>query len=272
MDNKIDKIEFVKQLKKSESKFFVSSRFLDEDMDLDIYLKFFYPYLRLEQIESIYGFALQLSSLYGGRSYKKGTLATKKHLNQLKKLNINFSLTLTNHYFSDEAFEESFELLEYLHKHGNSITVTNNKLVKKIKEFFPLFTYKASLIKHLDSLEKVNNALKIYDYIVVPMDKNDDDIFLNSLPYKERIILFINANCAYNCPSRICYTSISKSLSNRQDSSNFDCSIYNIPRKNLGHIFFNLKKFENMGFSNFKLVPQYSEKLIGMVRNFSKKN
>jgi hypothetical protein len=235
-------------------KYTVSSRNLLNNMDIQEYLELYFPYININQVESFFGFADEFSQFYGGRGVTENNLLSQKNISDFEKYNKNLSLTFTNHYFDIETYNQSFKLLEKYHKKGNSVVCTNDDLAKQIKKDFPLYELKASLIKDLNTLEKVKNALEIYDYVVIPMEMNDYDDFLKSLPSKERIILFGNANCAYNCTSRICYLSISKNLTNRPNSQ-LSCSKEIVPREQLGHTFFDIQKLKSFGFKHFKLVP-----------------
>jgi hypothetical protein len=126
-------------------------------------------------------------------------------------------------------------------------------LARRIRKDFSQYTLRASIIKNLNTLRKVSNALELYDDVVIPMDLNDDDEFLENLPQKSRIMLFANAACAYNCPSRICYPEISKF--NQAKTDTVRCKKQELGMLEYAFYFFNVEKFHNMGYSNFKLIP-----------------
>ena len=270
MSNLVDRTTFTRQIKNSRSNFSVSGRLIRQDMRADQYLSIFYPYLSINQIKEVYGFAINYSRLYGGRSFKRTTLIRKNQLHDLKNLKIGFSLALTNHHFDEKSYIETCQLLKILNQSGNSITCTNNELARAIKKDFPKFKIKASMIKNLDTKEKIEEELDLYDFAVIPMNKNDDDSFLESLPQKERIVIFANANCAYNCPSRICYKAISDDflINNQYNNINSICSKRTMPRPNLSHIFFDIEKFERLGFVNFKLVPENNVLLFDKIKAY----
>ena len=68
-----------------------------------------------------------------------------------------------------------------------------------------------------------------------------------------RITLFANAGCAFTCPSKICYPSISKK--NKGDpKAQFQCSQNFKEREQLGMIDFQLQPLVDMGFRSFKLL------------------
>ena len=253
-NNLIPNNKELKYFRNRNIEFTISSRFIEPDESIERYLNKYFPYIDFSQVESLFGFDEEFVPLYGGRSFSNNGTISALQNKELQENSINISLTLTNHYFDEELYSKTKSLLQKHHKKGNSIVCTNDDLAKRIRADFPLYSLKASLIKDLNSLEKVEKALEIYDYAVIPMEMNDYDDFLDSLPNKERIILFANANCAYNCTVRICYQSISKKLAKNQ-SSEKSCSKDLLERDQLGQVYFDIKKFYNMGFTYFKLLP-----------------
>lgn len=231
----------------------VSGRWVGQRMDIENYLQFFFIYLNMSQIHSVFGSTTENSEFYGGRVYDPKKSMNDTHLNKLYGRGINLALTLTNHYYSQELFEINLPFLEKYHRHGNVVICTSDELAKQIRKNFPLYTVRASIIKNLTTVEKVKKAFDIYDDVVIPMDLNDDDDFLESLPQKDRIMLFANAACAYNCPARICYPEISKF--NQAKTNKIRCKKEELGLLEYAFYFFDVDKFYSMGFSNFKLIP-----------------
>lgn len=257
-ENLIDIKTGLHDFKDENLRFTVSSRNIDNqypDIDIIKYLKLQFIYCGFDQIESVFGHTEDYSDLYGGRVYSKKNAITNKQIDELENQGIGIALTLTNHYFTEAAYAESYNLLKRHHKKINSVICTNDDLAIRIRNDFPDYQVKASLIKNLNTHKKIKNALKIYNSVVIPMEKNDDDDFLQNIEQKDKAILFGNATCAYTCPARTCYAGISL----RKEGSN--CSQPRIPREEKGLVFFNVKKFHLMGFSRIKLVP-YQMKLL----------
>jgi hypothetical protein len=242
----------------------VSGRWVGTRMEMIKYLQFYYIYLNISQIQSVFGSTTEYSDFYGGRVYEAEKSLTQPQLDTLYSKNINLALTLTNHFFSKELFDKNLPFLEKHHRQGNVVICTSDELAKLIRTNFPLYKLRASIIKNLNTIKKIKKAYDLYDDVVIPMDMNDDDEFLESLPQKERLMLFANAACAYSCPARICYPGISKV--NQAKAEIVRCKKREIGLYEYAYYFFDVDKFYNMGFSNFKLIPA------SLFEGFPKKN
>ncbi|MEW5769959.1 MAG: sulfotransferase domain-containing protein [Pseudomonadota bacterium] len=238
------------------AKFSVSARKVSPYLDMGSYLKLYYPYVGAANIDSAFGFVLFPSLLYGGRPYDSRRAMTNIHLAQLKELGVKLSLNLTNHYFDEALYEQSRPLLERHHVAGNSITCTSNPLARRIKRDYPHYLVRGSILKKINTREKIERALEIYDQIVLPMEKNDDDELLESLPFKDRIMLFANATCGYACPDRTCWLGVSQQNQGRKETA--DCTKTAAERQAFGKAFFDVGKLYRMGYRHFKLIPAFA--------------
>lgn len=246
------------------AKYSVSGRMLHPDRDIQPYLETYYYFLDLSCVESIFGAYQFPSKLYGGWGYNDSTAMRPHHVEQMRAAGIGIALTLTNHFFDLDTYRESWPLLETLHAPGNSLIITSDELARHVRQDFPEYQRKASIVKHIASVERLKRAYDLYDYVLVPMDKNDDDAFLATLPEKDRVILFANAGCAYNCPARTCYLGNSQSIWGKPVTSG--CSKGRIPREDLGYVVFDVKKLASLGFSYFKLIPPRTTQLTVLLR------
>ncbi len=219
----------------------------------------------LEQIDSLFGFTTY-SSLYGGRIWDYNSLngaeLSKYDLRSMYAMNINLRLPLTNHDASIDEYQDNIPFLEKYYRPGNSIIVTNDDLAQWIKADFPDYQLEASVIKNINNLEKIIDAAKIYDTVVLPMSCNYDEPFLESIEDKSIIRLFANAGCALTCPSKMCYPSISKA-NKLKDDSLFRCSQNIKNRDQLGMIDFDLDHLQAMGFERFKLLRSRKHGMTG---------
>jgi hypothetical protein len=231
--------------------FTVSARGKVAAIPIQQFIRNNYSNLPLEQIDSFFGFT-EASTLYGGRFFHNTELS-RYDVRSLYKMNINVRLPLTNHYATPEEYEENLPLLEKYHRPGNSLIITNDELAGWIRADFPDYKLEASVIKNINNLRKVEAAFEIYDTVILPMTSNDDEELLTSIDNKKNITLFANAGCAYTCPSKICYVSISKA-NKTNDNSLFECSQKLKERNMIGMYDFNLDHLQDLGFERFKLL------------------
>jgi hypothetical protein len=117
------------------------------------------------------------------------------------------------------------------------------------------------VIKNLKSHSKIEEAMKLYDSVVLPMPVNEDLEFLAEIKNKDKITLFANAGCALTCPSRICYASISKI--NKGRGGEFQCSQPLKDRDMLGMVDFPLEPYIELGFHRFKLLRARPSSMTG---------
>jgi collagenase-like PrtC family protease len=231
--------------------FTVSARGKAAAVPIQQFIRKNYSDLPLEQIDSFFGFT-EASTLYGGRIFSNTELS-RYDVRSLYKMNINVRLPLTNHFATPEEYEENQPFLEKYHRPGNSLIITNDELARWVRTDFPYYKLEASVIKNINNLRKVEAAFEIYDTVILPMASNDDEALLKSIGNKKNITLFANAGCAYTCPSKICYVSISKA-NKTGDGSVFQCSQKLKERNMIGMYDFDLDHLQDLGFERFKLL------------------
>ncbi|MCP5054188.1 MAG: hypothetical protein GY940_43880 [bacterium] len=240
-------------------------------MNIIDYLKIFYMYTHPDHIDSVFGNTTRYSKLYGGREFQLNRSLTPRHIEQMEEQGIHLSLTLSNHFFDEESYRESKGLLKAHHKKGNSVICLNDDMALRIKQDFPDYLVKASIIKNIRTVDRLEKCLNLYDHAVLPMDKNDDDRFLLSIrrELRGRVVLFGNATCAYNCPARTCYKGFSEANAGKPVTS--VCSKEIVPRLDMGDIYFDIRKLKAMGFCHFKLVPLAPASSTAVTAHYSQK-
>jgi len=209
-----------------------------------------YGNVPLREIDSLFGF-VEKSGLYGGRAFGQRELS-ERDVQQLNISGIGIRLPMSNHFADTGEYDKSLPLLEKYHQPCNSIIVTNDDLARWIRRDFPDYKVDASVIKNIKTHRKIDDALKLYDSIVLPMHLNEDFDFLEKIEAKDRITLFANAGCALTCPSKLCYLSISKYNSGR--GGKFQCSQMFKDRRLEGMVDFPLQPYVDRGFHRFKLL------------------
>jgi len=230
--------------------FTVSARNKPPEIPILAYLKKHYGNIPLNEIDSVFGF-VEKSSLYGGRGFTKRELS-HRDVTSLNNANIGLRIPMSNHYADKEEYQRYGNLLARYHNDCNSIITTNDDLARWIRQDFPKYRLDASVIKNIKTYEKIDEALELYDSVVLPMRLNEELEFLEGIGPKDRIILFANAGCALTCPSKLCYLSISKI--NKGEGSEFQCSQPIKDRDLYGMVDFPLKPYIELGFKQFKLL------------------
>jgi hypothetical protein len=214
------------------------------------YLRNNYGNVPLREIDSLFGF-VERSTLYGGRGFTQRELS-ERDVFQLNNAGIGIRLPMSNHYVERDEYEENLPLLKKYHRQGNSVIVTNDDLARWIQQDFPDYHIDASVIKNIKTHRKIDEALKLYNSVVLPMRLNEDFDFLEKIEAKDRITLFANAGCALTCPSKLCYPSLSKI--NKGKGGEFQCSQPIKHRELEGMVDFPLQPYIDRGFHRFKLL------------------
>ena len=214
------------------------------------YLRDTYGNVPLREIDSLFGF-VEHSTLYGGRGFVRRDL-TERDVYQLNNAGIGVRLPMSNHYVEREEYLENKDLLKKYHTPGNSVICTNDDLARWVRDDFPDYRLDASVIKNIKSHEKIEQAMELYDSVVLPMNMNEDLEFLEKVENKDKITLFANAGCALTCPSKICYASISRA--NKGAGGQIQCSQELKKREMHGMVDFPLEPYIKLGFHRFKLL------------------
>jgi hypothetical protein len=228
----------------------VSARSKSPSMPVFAFLRSQFGNLPLREIDSLFGF-VESSTLYGGRVFTQRELS-ERDVYQLNNAGIGVRLPMTNHHVERDEYEQNLEMLEKYHRPCNSIIVTNDDLARWIRHDFPDYHIDASVIKNIKTHRKIDKALELYDAVVLPMRLNEDFDFLEKIEAKERITLFANAGCALNCPSKLCYLSISRI--NKGKGGKFQCSQKLKKRELEGMVDFPLQPYIERGFHRFKML------------------
>ena len=218
-----------------------------------------FGHLGWEAIESVFGF-VEPCTMYGGRPYSQPELSPRDVV-ALAEAGIGLRLPLSNHAVERDEYERYRDFLAKYERPGNSVIVHRDDLAQWIRADFPGYQIEASVIKEVDSHEKLRAALAIYDTVVLPMRLNEDLEFLGAIEEKERITLFANAGCALTCPAKICYGSFSRV--NKGNGDRTLCSFDLKPRELLGVIDFDLERLARLGFSRFKMLRTRRHGLTG---------
>jgi len=228
-------------------------------------------------VDSIYGF-VGPTPLNGGRSnfgveieMRDIEIALNNHI----KVRVPLSTTLP----TLEAYNHpsSKEVFKFLQDTGGGIVVASDILADWIRNDYDNISIEASAIQNLDTLNDIEDKLKKYHTICLPvkMSKGYNNT-LKDISDKSRVRLFATNECSYNCPKWSCYSMISKMSSNnllkhdgdinkmKEERENYFCSMgilnrdgsQKYPRDpwwNDGFLF-NIDKLYSLGFNRFKIA------------------
>ena len=228
----------------------ISARSKSSKEPVFAFLRNMYGNVPLREIDSVFGF-VEKSTLYGGRAFDQRELSGRDVI-QLNNAGIGIRLPMSNHHVEPDEYEKNLPLLGRYHQPWNSIIATNDELAKWIRQDFPDYRIDASVIKNIKTHRKIDEALELYDSVVLPMRLNEDLDFLEKIEAKDRITIFANAGCALTCPAKLCYLSISKM--NKGKGGEFECSQMLKARELEGMVDFPLQPYIDLGFHRFKLL------------------
>lgn len=233
----------------------VSGRHFGPRIRVQSYLRAFFPYIDAAQVESLFAFVNTHAPLYGGRVFQKEFALRPEHLAEMAAMDIRLSLPMTNHFFDRQAYEASLPVLAAHHQRGNSVILLDDEFARQVRQDFPLYTRKGSVNKRLLSPRTFAKAFDLYDIVVLPMEWNEDVERLKELEHKDRIQIFANASCAYTCPAKVCYRSVSRINRGEAPPQSYECSQTDVFRELYGTVFFDIERFAELGYTSFKLVP-----------------
>jgi len=219
-----------------------------------------------KDIDYIFGFPEGTAPLFGGRVVEEFITITKMDIYWGYNHGIGLKLALSSKSFSEDMYRDTKLVLKEYHRKGNAVIVSTDKLARRIREDFPDYKIEASAVMDITDTNQLNKkaVTGLYDTIVLPMCANDDMSFLESIENKEQIRLFLNVECSYNCPSKVCYGATSK-MNNNARKEPMICSHYDLkmPRTwynnsvKWDEFYFDVSKLDAMGFSKYKLVPPW---------------
>lgn len=164
-------------------------------------------------------------------------------------------------------YDESKPFLKYYNRKGNAIITATDELAVRIRQDFPDYQIEASAVQDVTNYTKLEKAIdsKLYDTIVLPIYMNDDTDFLKIIKDKKQIRLFLNVECSYTCPKKVCYGTTSKINAGKEIK--MQCSFWDLkmPRTfyndeiDWSTFYFDKSKFDAMGFNKYKLVPPWED-------------
>ena len=235
-----------------------------------------YPKL-YTHVDSVYGFA-KPTPLNGGRSNFNIELTVRDiEVAYSNKIKVRVPLTTTEPTIESYEHETSREVLQMLSDVRGGAIVASDELAHWIRKDYPNISIEASAIHDIDTNEKVQEKLKLYNTVCLPvkMSMYKDDI-IAGIDNKERVRLFATNECSFNCPKKSCYKMISRMAKNNflkhdgeedkmeEERNNYFCSTFVLnkdgtqkyPREDWWDhgLVFDIKHLSELGYDRFKIA------------------
>ena len=239
----------------------ISLRGKPSELPVIPYIKELYDFLEWDEIESVFGFTDQYCPLYGGREYKPELSLSFENLQELREYDIGLRLPLTNHFVTEEAYEQSRVFLDTHHWPGNSVIVLQPVLGEWLARDYPWYDIEVSVIRDY-APEAVDKVLEKYPWInnlVLDMQYSQVSVHerLSKIVNKDKVRMFANARCRLFCNNPICYLAHSQNNKAFADSSipvtAERCSRPQLPKD--PYTVFDLEPMKAMGFTKYKFIP-----------------
>lgn len=220
--------------------------------------------INIQQVDGVYGYLEEGpdAPLYGGRVLVDAKPEIwMEDVQFLYSNGIGIKIPLSVYpSFTEKEYEATKPLLELYHEEFNTIIVALDELAGRIRKDFPKYKIELSAVRDINNITKLHNVIDKYDAVCLPIECNDNTEMLQAIEQKDKIRLFVNAECSYNCPNKICYKSVSEA--NKGDLKTTTCSAYGLktPRKfykddiDWTKFYFPIANYEQMGFSKFKVL------------------
>ncbi len=239
-------------------KFIISGRPLDKSNILEsirAWQVFLNTYFGEGKITHVFTSVLQRTPLYGGRFNTSQESLSYEQVDLLNSKGIGLMLTLTNHYFSEDAYSLTRPILERLENDLNCLIIVNDDFARQVRKDFPSFHIKASVIKNIRTLGQIHQAMELYDCVTLAPNLNDNEELLRKIDCKNKILLFANAGCLYRCPGPTCYKMLSKTIFYNESAKGktFCLNKGNMKIKRSTVFPLNADKFK--GYDLFKVIP-----------------
>lgn len=208
----------------------------------------------IKDIDYIFGF-VEKTQMYGGRAFYYPELSNND-LKWMRENNIGYKIPLQNMFITKDTYKRSFDFLSKYHNADNAIVLYNDSIASLIRKDFPNYKLEASVIKNINTIDKIKKACELYDTIVPDPKWLNENIDVIPENLRNKIRVFLAVRCLYDCTSRICYPSVSRF--NINNSAPLRCSkmiMQNFPTKVFTYRF-NVNDYLVRGYSKFKMISR----------------
>lgn len=164
--------------------------------------EFFYDYVNIGAVYGAFG-----GSIWNGGRVIPGIASKpkiKETIEHFNNLNIPIRFTYTNHLLEKEDLHDKYcnMTMDIANNGMNEVIVNSPILEEYLRNKYPNFKYILSTTRCERDINKINEAAKSYDLVVIDYRDNSNLSFLLGIEDKSKIEILINAYCDPNCPIR----------------------------------------------------------------------
>lgn len=121
----------------------------------------------------------------------------------LAEHHVTIRLTLTNMLLTEQHLNDEYlgTILDVARHYDTEAIVYAEAINVFIRDRFG-FKRVLSTTKEIDDIDELNQATKLYDYVVLNYNRNKDRNFIEGIEDKNRIEVMVNEFCSHQCPHR----------------------------------------------------------------------
>ena len=125
-------------------------------------------------------------------------------IKQYNQSHIPLRYTFTNSLIEEKHLYDTYcNIVMELANNGQNEVIINSPILEEyLREHYPNFKYILSTTRCERNVDKINEATKNYDLVVIDYRDNKNMKFLEAIENKDKIELLVNAYCNPNCPRR----------------------------------------------------------------------
>ncbi len=190
-------------------------------------------------------------------------------IHKINDAGIAVRYTFTNSVLEDRHLGDTFcnLVMEMANNGKNEVLVNSPVLEKYLRKNYPNFKFIQSITAVEHNIDRINDATKKYDFVVIDWRDNRNFDFIEKIHDKDKIEILVNSYCVKNCTfAKTHYKNISLINCLQANSSEGRCLMPN----RIGHTgFYDIleknketaltfddvyKRYYDIGFRHFKLV------------------
>lgn len=192
----------------------------------------------------------------------------KRYIETYNSIGVGVRFTFTNSELEEKHLGDTYcnMICEYIENTElNSVLVSSPLLEEYLRKTYPNLRIASSITKGLKTKESIIEETKREDYdcMVLPTQFNKDFEWLETIENKDKVEILLNVHCEPSCPRKsahykklgqiMCNCGSGFLTTNPFPCTGYDSNFYTAREREDFCSYEDLKKFEEMGFSKFKL-------------------